>query len=359
MIPEGSTGATMDRDEAAAILAARLEELKDLRLGGLKPEDPLLRVYAKYHLRTKAEYRRAGTVARDEKALRNVLRFFGPDVRLSDFTVRSLTNYVSARRQQPGARKGTTVSAQTILHELHALSSLFTRAIAEEIVEVNPISRLPQKPQIERPEATWLEIGEAAGLLKAAKELDAGPNGRRAPFLYPMIATFLLTGGRAQEVLGLTVDDVDLGAGTIHFRKNRYRTLKRPRHDRWVPIWPQLHETLTPHLELQGSGLLFPARSGGVKKDIRRALEAVVKRSNTEKRVTPHVFRHTFAAARLQTLDNGAPTSPYTVMKELGHSSLDLIERTYGHLLNQRHRSPVLEYHETKVLPLRKLAKQA
>ena len=181
MIPEGSTGATMDRDEAAAILAARLEELKDLRLGSLKPEDPLLRVYAKYHLRTKAEYRRAGTVARDEKALRNVLRFFGPDVRLSDFTVRSLTNYVSARRQQPGARKGTTVSAQTILHELHALSSLFTRAIAEEIAEVNPISRLPQKPQIERPEATWLEIGEAAGLLKAAKKL--GPVNTKGRFV--------------------------------------------------------------------------------------------------------------------------------------------------------------------------------
>ena len=94
-------------------------------------------------------------------------------------------------------------------------------------------------------------------------------------------------------------------------------------------------------------------------RDVRGALAAAVKRANLTKRVTPHVFRHTFAAARLQTLDNGAPTSPYTVMRELGHSSLILIEKTYGHLLNVRHRSPVLEYREAEVLPFRKTAELA
>lgn len=359
MIQPGSSSATTDADEAAAILAVRLEGLKGLRIDGRKPDDPLLRVYAEYHLGVKAEYRRPRTVARDERALRVVLDHFGEDTRLSDFTVRSLTSYISARRQQPSGRLGTTIFAATILHELHALSSLFKRAIAEEIVEVNPVSRIPEKPRIERAEATWLEIGEAARLLRAAKELDEEKSRRLIRFIYPMFATFLLTGGRLQEVVGLTVDDVDREAGSLHFRKNVYRPLKRARHDRRVTIWPQLREILTPHLEQRGRGLVFPAPMGSMLTDVRRIVDSAVRRARIEKRVTPHTFRHTFAAARLQTLDHGAPTSPYTVMRELGHSSLDLIENTYGHLLDVRQRSPVLEYREARVIPISRMAEGA
>ncbi len=55
---------------------------------------------------------------------------------------------------------------------------------------------------------------------------------------------------------------------------------------------------------------------------------------------------------RLQTLGHGEPVSPFTVMRELGHSSIGLIEKTYGHLLDVRHRSEVVEYREAKVLKL-------
>jgi hypothetical protein len=44
------------------------------------------------------------------------------------------------------------------------------------------------------------------------------------------------------------------------------------------------------------------------------------------------------------------------VMRELGLSLLVLVEKTYRHLLNVRHWSPVLEYREAEVLPFRKTA---
>ena len=56
------------------------------------------------------------------------------------------------------------------------------------------------------------------------------------------------------------------------------------------------------------------------------------------------MFRHTYAACRLQTLDHGAPVSIYTVSRELGHSSLAMVERTYAHLGTIRHRAEVVEY---------------
>jgi len=55
-------------------------------------------------------------------------------------------------------------------------------------------------------------------------------------------------------------------------------------------------------------------------------------------------FRHTYCAARLQTLDGGKPVAVYTVSRELGHSSADMVEGVYSHLGDVRHGADVVEY---------------
>ena len=47
---------------------------------------------------------------------------------------------------------------------------------------------------------------------------------------------------------------------------------------------------------------------------------------------------------RLQTLDQGAAVSPFTVAREMGHGGTALVNRVYGHLGNVRHRSETVEY---------------
>jgi hypothetical protein len=49
-------------------------------------------------------------------------------------------------------------------------------------------------------------------------------------------------------------------------------------------------------------------------------------------------------AARLQTLDQGAPVSIYTVAGEMRHGSMAMVERVYSHLGTIRHRAAVVEY---------------
>jgi hypothetical protein len=46
--------------------------------------------------------------------------------------------------------------------------------------------------------------------------------------------------------------------------------------------------------------------------------------------LTTRVFRHTWTAARLQTLDRGTPVSVYTVARELGHGSEEMVRRVYA-----------------------------
>jgi hypothetical protein len=56
------------------------------------------------------------------------------------------------------------------------------------------------------------------------------------------------------------------------------------------------------------------------------------------------IFRHIYCAARPQTLDRGAPVSLYTVSRELGHGSEEMVRRVYSHLGTVRHRSDAVEY---------------
>lgn len=56
------------------------------------------------------------------------------------------------------------------------------------------------------------------------------------------------------------------------------------------------------------------------------------------------MFRHTYRAARLQTLDHGAPVAVDTVRRELGHGSAEMVEKVYGHLGEVRHRAEVVEH---------------
>jgi integrase len=60
--------------------------------------------------------------------------------------------------------------------------------------------------------------------------------------------------------------------------------------------------------------------------------------------VRSKMFRHTCCSSRLQTLDQGAPVSEYTVGRELGHGGDSLVKRVYGRLGQVRHRAEVVEY---------------
>ena len=100
------------------------------------------------------------------------------------------------------------MSDGTLRHHLNALSGVFKRAASEGYVPpgYNPVAAMLEKPTGTPREARWLEVHDAALLLEAARTYRAPEDG--TPFAYPLLATFLLTGGRETEVYGLELDDV-------------------------------------------------------------------------------------------------------------------------------------------------------
>ena len=153
-------------------------------------------------------------------------------------------------------------------------------------------------------------------------------------------------------MLGLEVDDISFDRRTVTFRANAWRRLKTRTSHRTVPLWPQLEQILREYLFAGpapvGSGLLFPSERRGVPgmiQDTRKIVDAVASRAGWDSGdIRTKVFRHTYCAARLQTLDRGAPVSAWTVAKEMGHGGRSLVDRVYGHLGEVRHRSDAVEY---------------
>ena len=123
----------------------------------------------------------------------------------------------------------------------------------------------------------------SALLLEAARTYKAPEEG--TPFVYPLLATFLLTGGRETEVYGLELDDVSFERMTVTFRPNEWRRLKTRGSHRVVPLLPQLEEILREYLcgpNRPAGELLFPSFASGreaMLTDTRKLIDHVAARA--------------------------------------------------------------------------------
>jgi integrase len=378
LIPHGADRATTDPLLAQALYAERIADLESRRRRRVRnepEEDTHLASYSVHHLRKK---RLANKVSGQwlesaEKHLLTAIEFFCnkgrplpqdgsgdpiltgiADRELSSIGVTDIQEYAEWLSSLPN-RRGERLSQSSQRKYLNSLSNLFRRAVSEGRVPPahNPVAGLMEKPQDRagRAESKWLEVPDAALLLEAArlykpKRPDIAISPR---VVYGVIATLLLTGGRPDEVYGLQVEDISVERRKVTFRPNATRArLKTGGSTRTLNMWPQLEEILGEYLadsDSPKSGLLFPNRDGEKIKDIRKALDAVATLAGwAGGEIRPYAFRHTYTAARLQTLDNGHPVSEYTVARELGHGGAALVRSVYGHLGEVRHRSDQVEY---------------
>ncbi len=372
-----ATRATTDRVIAEKLAADELDRLLGQRRDkafGRRPGTPLM-AYAGYHLDQKA---RSGNyseswLADSERMLGVAIEHFGADRDLSTIEVADVQAWANVLRARPNNRKnGGTLGPGSVRHFLDALSSLFDRAQSEGKVDLghNPVALMRDKPSGQPEEARWLHVHEAALLLESARTYAPKRPDLALPFIYPLLATYLLTGGRENEVLGLEVTDINFDNETLTFRPNAWRRLKTKGSHRTIPLWPQLAAILRDYVKATGrkTGLLFPSPfldEPGLITDIRKALDAVAARTGhwTAGDIRTKMLRHTYTAARLQTLDNGKPVAVFTVSRELGHSTTKLVEEVYGHVGNSPHRAEVVEYrvrqHRAKLKPYLTLLKSA
>ncbi len=152
-------------------------------------------------------------------------------------------------------------------------------------------------------------------------------------------ATFLLTGGRRNEVLSFDVADLNFHRNQIHFRPNQWRRGKGKTEgaERTVPMWPQLEAILQQYLMGHRLDLLLTI---GAEKD---APLFPSVRTGRPFVVIDAMYDRIAKRAGLQSLDNGQPVALTTVKGELGHVAFKMIEKVYGKLGRFRYRGEGVE----------------
>jgi integrase len=371
LIAAGETLATSDEVVARKLIAERLVELEQRRrnrtmLGIEQPQ--ALEAFAAYHLVRKKKAGRVSDrhIADQERYLREAVRFFGASRDLASIGVGDVERYLDHVRGLP-ARTGGTIGARAQYAYIQPLVNLYRRAIKEKAVPpgFNPatdISDAPSPSQDEWDETgAWLEVWEAALVLQAAKHYEPGRGPFAAiPFMYPLVATYLLTGARDAEVKGLELADLSFERGVVSIRRNQWRGLKTKRSRREVPMWPQLREILLAYLNgphAPKGKLLFPSPRHTQERmidDLRKPLSRIALAAGfSAGDLHPLVFRHTYATTRRLTVDRVftvdgsvgfAPVNEKVIEQEMGHATGRLLQLIYTHLPRVPWRSEVVEY---------------
>lgn len=245
-------------------------------------------------------------------------------------------------RPRLGGRRGVPAES-TRQKYLVTLNGMLRRAWREGSIVENPVDRLdPDDRPSPGPSPTpFLEIADVSLLLEYARRQARN---RRTTQNYVRIAVHLLTGGRGSEVAGLEKADIDLIEDFVWFRPNgtRENVNKSRGAARRVPLWSQLKGILLEYL----AGPFVPTgRSlfdgGSSTTWMNRIAEELGWPRNL---VRLGVFRVTYASARVQTLDNGAPISIWTVQQEMGHATIEMLKDVYVRIGTIRRRGTEVAY---------------
>lgn len=205
----------------------------------------------------------------------------------------------------------------TVKRRMAAIKVMFRWLEQEDKVPLSPFHRLDFTLRLPRRLPRALTADEIRRLLETAEAEAKGP-GFDACLMQFVVVTLFATGLRIGELASALVDDVDTATGTIRVRGkgNRERAVYLPRGYAATTFtrYLRLRTRLTPahdYLLVSGSGA--PATP----QVIRRLLAALSDRAEINRRVTPHMLRHTAAT---QLIEAGVDIR--FVQKLLGHASI-------------------------------------
>lgn len=343
----GNSRGTELRKEAVAIAE---EYVRQLRSGRPGPTDSIstdtFESYLERHLaalqdrpKRNGEYRTERYILDTRAQLEHAGRFFGFDRPLVAVGPDQVADYLTRLHNEGRAPR-------TIEVYIRRLDAMMRRAEDERRIERNPVNAVRGEiPSGQRTrERRALEREEAWRLIQAAKTYDS----ETGHYLLPLASLFLHSGLRWSEAIGLAVGDISFEppagepkhvSGEIHVRPNEWRRLKNRGSERRVPLWRDCAAILKPFVEGRDNSVpLFPSPVDPTRPvgDVRRAWSKVRERAGLPDWVDFHTLRHTYASHRIQTVEGGQPVSPFTVSRELGHSSSAMVEQCYGHLLENR-----------------------
>jgi len=259
-------------------------------------------------------------------AIRLLLRFiterYGIEptrLAVEDVTAEVVRNFLTHLEQE---RHSSPATANQRLTAIRSLFHFVSQCVPELVDPAAQIEALPLR-KTTLPTIPYLEKEEMDALLAAPDRRR--PQGQRD---YALLLFLYNTGARADEAAHVTVGDLNLGTSPS------VRILGKGRKIRLCPLWPHTAKVLRALLgrRLEGSpdACVFlnvrgaPITRFGIHTLVERTATKARKQAPSvqEKRVSPHVIRHSTACHLLR-----AGVDINTIRAWLGHVSLETTNR--------------------------------
>ena len=274
-------------------------------------------------------------------------------LRLDKITARDIQKF-SLAKNGTNQKTGKPLSYKTIRHHLSFISTIFEYAIKQDVVSINPCSKVTVPKRTENGKAVVREKKiytkeQAKELLKILSE---------STMMYRVYFTLLLyTGCRKAELLGLEWDDFDYDEQTVHIvRTSNYSkkrgmytdTPKTEKSNRIIALPPEVIELVK---QFRSERDIYVREMGDKWMETERLFtnaEGHPMHSNTpynwlerlcKRHGLPfygiHTFRHFVASAEIE-----AGIDPVTVAAMLGHSTPQTTVNTpkgHTHTINNNH----------------------
>jgi integrase/recombinase XerC len=224
----------------------------------------------------------------------------------------------------------------SIARKLSAIRSFYRYMVREGILAANPVEKT-SSPKLDKRLPEFLTLDEVERLL-TAPDLSK-PQGQRDRALLELLYA---SGLRVSELVRLDVGEVDLDSGEI-------RVWGKGSKERVVLMGKPASEAVNNYLE-QGRPKLLGEKKGNAlfinrygqripERRVQKMLEGYAKKAGIEKRVHPHMLRHTFAT---HLLDGGADLR--VVQELLGHAQLSSTQ-IYTHVTKSQAKKVYLSAH--------------
>ena len=229
-------------------------------------------------------------------------------------------------------------SAKTIKNRLQALSCFADWLVRQNYLRDNPVKDIP-KPKIPKRIPGHLKKDEAMTLIDWARNFRYAYKFERTRAV-AIIATFIFTGVRLQELKNLKVVDVNLQASALTVKAGKGDK------DRIIPLNPQLNSILQNYLKDRDrlkktcpyffTSMRTNDRMGDLV--IKRLVEKLRQASGIY--FYPHLLRHTFATLMLE-----GGCDIFSLSKMMGHSDIKTttiyLSATTAHLQEQILKHPL------------------
>ncbi len=269
-----------------------------------------------------------------ERDLVDFFQFFdqqGTPLLVNEVTYLQLREYLTYLMRQEYSRR-------TIARKLSGLRSFYRFLMREKIVENNPVKEV-STPKLAKVLPKYLYQEEMNTLLKQPDVTTSLGMRDRA-----ILELLYASGTRVSELVGLTLDSLDLDVGVaLVFGKGA--------KERYVPIGNEAIKSLERYLQVARPNLLlknqekhnrlFLNSRGGPLTDrsVRRVVDKYLVAAAVSLKASPHTFRHSFAT---HLLDGGADLR--SVQELLGHMNISTTQ-IYTHVSKERLRETYNQSH--------------